>query len=80
MLKILSLCDYSGSWSAPHERAGYEVKRIDLQKGQVLCVNCTYHSDATITSGQCDKHSKVIVQNNQVCDYFIERGKEHDQR
>lgn len=33
MFKILSLCDYSGSWSAPYERAGYEVKRFDLQNG-----------------------------------------------
>lgn len=31
--KIISLCDYSGSWSAPYEQAGYEVKRIDLQNG-----------------------------------------------
>ena len=30
--KIISLCDYSGTWSAPYELAGYEVKRIDLQK------------------------------------------------
>lgn len=29
--KILSLCDYSGTWSEPYLRAGYEVKRIDLQ-------------------------------------------------
>lgn len=27
---ILSLCDYSGSWSAPYLAAGYEVVRIDL--------------------------------------------------
>lgn len=31
---ILSLCDYSGSWSAPYEAAGYDVVRIDLQHGQ----------------------------------------------
>lgn len=29
--KILSLCDYSGSWSAPYAEAGYEVMRVDLQ-------------------------------------------------
>lgn len=37
------------------------------------CVNCIYHSDATVTTGQCEKHSKVIVHNNQVCDYFESR-------
>ena len=31
---ILSLCDYSGSWSQPYLDAGYEVVRIDLQHGQ----------------------------------------------
>ncbi len=30
---ILSLCDYSGTWSAPYLEAGYEVVRIDLQHG-----------------------------------------------
>jgi hypothetical protein len=33
---ILSLCDHSGSWSAPYAQAGYEVIRIDLQDGQDL--------------------------------------------
>ncbi len=28
---ILSLCDYSGSWSQPYADAGYNVIRIDLQ-------------------------------------------------
>jgi hypothetical protein len=31
---ILSLCDYSGTWSAPYEQAGYDVMRVDLQHGQ----------------------------------------------
>jgi hypothetical protein len=31
---ILSLCDYSGTWSQPYLDAGYEVIRIDLQHGQ----------------------------------------------
>jgi hypothetical protein len=31
---ILSLCDFTGNWSRPYERAGYEVMRIDLQNGQ----------------------------------------------
>lgn len=33
MPDVLSLCDYSGVWSAPWEQAGYEVQRIDLQHG-----------------------------------------------
>ena len=31
---ILSLCDYTGNWSRPYEKAGYSVIRIDLQHGQ----------------------------------------------
>lgn len=30
---ILSLCDYSGNWSRPYVDAGYEVVRVDLQRG-----------------------------------------------
>jgi hypothetical protein len=32
--KILSLCDYTGRWSEPYERAGYEVVRVDIKHGQ----------------------------------------------
>ena len=31
---ILSLCDYTGNWSRPYEEAGYEVRRVDLQRGE----------------------------------------------
>jgi hypothetical protein len=31
---ILSLCDYSGHWSAPYREAGYDVVQVDLQHGQ----------------------------------------------
>lgn len=31
---ILSLCDYTGNWSAPYAEAGYDVRRVDLQHGQ----------------------------------------------
>jgi len=34
MLRILSLCDHSGIWSAPYKDAGYEVVTIDIQHGQ----------------------------------------------
>jgi hypothetical protein len=30
---ILSLCDYTGIWSAPYREAGYNVLQIDIQKG-----------------------------------------------
>jgi hypothetical protein len=30
---ILSLCDYSGAWSAPYREAGYDVRQIDLKNG-----------------------------------------------
>lgn len=33
MRKIISLCDYSGSWSKPYLEAGYEVIQIDIQRG-----------------------------------------------
>jgi len=28
---ILSLCDFSGRWSAPYEEAGYDVIRVDIK-------------------------------------------------
>lgn len=31
---ILDLCAGSGSWSAPYAEAGYEVCRVDLERGQ----------------------------------------------
>jgi hypothetical protein len=34
MLTILSLCDFTGNWSRPYEEAGYEVLRVDLQRGE----------------------------------------------
>jgi hypothetical protein len=33
VLTVLSLCDYSGTWSQPYVEAGYDVRRIDLQYG-----------------------------------------------
>jgi hypothetical protein len=33
VLKILSLCDHSGVWSAPWREAGFIVDQIDLQDG-----------------------------------------------
>lgn len=30
---ILSLCDYSGAWSAPYRNAGYNVMQVDLKHG-----------------------------------------------
>lgn len=34
MKRILSLCDYSGTWSQPYRDAGYEVMQIDIKHGQ----------------------------------------------
>ncbi len=31
---ILSLCDHSGSWSAPYLEAGYTVQLVDLKQGE----------------------------------------------
>jgi hypothetical protein len=31
---ILSLCDYSGSWSKPYRDAGYKVIQVDIKHGQ----------------------------------------------
>ena len=33
MITILSLCDYTGTWSAPYEAAGYDVVRVDIKRG-----------------------------------------------
>ncbi len=30
---ILSLCDFTGNWSRPYEDAGYDVQRVDIQRG-----------------------------------------------
>ena len=30
---ILSLCDFSGAWSDPYKRAGYNVIKIDIKQG-----------------------------------------------
>lgn len=30
---MLSLCDYSGAWSAPYRDAGYDVVQVDLKHG-----------------------------------------------
>lgn len=35
-MKILSLCDYTGTWSQPYKDAGYEVVQVDIQHGQDL--------------------------------------------
>lgn len=31
---ILSLCDFSGTWSNPYRKAGYNVIQLDIQHGQ----------------------------------------------
>lgn len=33
MMTILSLCDFTGSWSDPYLRRGYDVIRIDIKNG-----------------------------------------------
>lgn len=33
MLTVLSLCDYTGAWSAPYREAGYDVVQVDLKHG-----------------------------------------------
>lgn len=30
---ILSLCDYTGQWSAPYRERGYDVVQVDLKRG-----------------------------------------------
>ena len=32
-MTVLSLFDFSGSWSAPYEQAGYTVIRVDIKAG-----------------------------------------------
>ncbi len=33
MMTVLSLCDYTGSWSQPYRDAGYDVVQVDLKHG-----------------------------------------------
>lgn len=30
---VLSLCDYTGAWSAPYRGAGYDVRQVDIRNG-----------------------------------------------
>lgn len=34
MMTILSLCDYTGTWSQPYRDAGYDVVQVDIKHGQ----------------------------------------------
>jgi hypothetical protein len=34
MLTILSLCDFTGTWSQPYRDAGYDVRQVDIKHGQ----------------------------------------------
>lgn len=34
MLAVISLCDYTGAWSAPYRDAGYDVRQVDIKRGQ----------------------------------------------
>lgn len=34
MLTILSLCDFTGTWSQPYRDAGYDVVQVDIKHGQ----------------------------------------------
>ena len=33
MMTVLSLCDYTGSWSEPYRQAGYDVVQVDIRNG-----------------------------------------------
>ncbi len=33
-MTVLSLCDYTGTWSAPYRDAGYDVLQVDIKRGQ----------------------------------------------
>lgn len=33
MMTILSLCDFTGEWSRPYREAGYDVRQVDLKRG-----------------------------------------------
>lgn len=33
MLAILSLCDFTGTWSQPYRDAGYDVRQVDIKNG-----------------------------------------------
>lgn len=34
MRTVLSLCDYTGTWSAPYREAGYQVIQVDIKHGK----------------------------------------------
>lgn len=34
MFTILSLCDFTGEWSRPYREANYDVRQVDIRRGQ----------------------------------------------
>lgn len=58
---ILSLCDFTGNWSAPYREAGYEVRAVDLAHGQDVrllpCPDVPVHG--ILAAPPCDHFSKA---------------------
>jgi len=63
MKTILSLCDYSGSWSKPYKDAGYNVIQVDLKLGM----------DAILWPSKPNKskNGRFPLQFNDVTDYNV---------
>lgn len=78
---ILSLCDYSGTWSAPYAEAGYDVIQVDLKLGGDAILWPSAPSDTPRFSSdladvrQMPQIHGVIAQ--PVCTYFSNAGAKH---
>lgn len=60
---ILSLCDFSGTWSAPYREAGYHVIQVDLQLGQdVRLLKYPGKVHGILAAPPCDHFARVGAQ------------------
>jgi len=79
---ILSLCDFSGTWSNPYREAGYEVIQVDLKTGGDAILWPTPVSDEPRLSSELEDirryRGKVRgILAAPVCTYFSGAGAKH---
>lgn len=57
---ILSLCDYTGTWSAPYREGGYNVVQVDIKHGQdVRLLHCPGKVHGILAAPPCT-HFAII--------------------
>lgn len=79
---ILSLCDHSGIWSGPYERAGYRVIQVDMKHGDDAILWPSPMSDEPRFSSDLNDIRAYIgrvqgILAAPVCTYFSNAGAKH---